>query len=91
MHAYGLPSSPTSTVIEIAEELNDVGLIKVAVPVAKMAPTVDLALFAPEEPTMDQATEMWAEFDTATKEAAATISLQRRMRAAADPRVLVGR
>ncbi len=87
--AYGLPSSPSLTVIDIAEQLNEEGHMKVAVPLAKMAPTITSALFSPELPTDEQADNIWAEATTVRKEAAQVVPISRRLRAAADPRVLV--
>ncbi len=89
LDAYGLPSSRSATVIEIAEQLNEQGHMKVAVPLAKMAPTVTAALFAPEGPSDADADAMWQESTAVRKEAAQVVPFSRRLRAAADPRVLV--
>ena len=89
LDAYGLPSSRSATVIEIAEQLNEQGHMKVAVPLAKMAPTVTAALYAPEDPSDADADAMWQESTAVRKEAAQVVPFSRRLRAAADPRVLV--
>ncbi len=89
LDAYGLPSSRSATVIEIAEQLNEQGHMKIAVPLAKMAPTVTAALYAPEDPSDADADAMWQESTAVRKEASQVVPFSRRLRAAADPRVLV--
>lgn len=91
LEVFGLPSSRSSTVIELAEQLNEAGHMKVAIPVAKMASTVTSALYAPEAPSAEQADAMWAESDAVRTEAHRVVPIARRLRAAADPRSLISR
>lgn len=89
LESYGLPSSDSSTVIEIAEQLNAAGHMKVAVPVAKMASTVSSALYAPELPTEESAKSMWHELDQVTREAALVVPRHQRLKATINPKSLV--
>lgn len=91
LEAYGLPSSESATVLELAEQLNRSGNMDVAVPVAKMANTVTKAFYAPQEPSHTEADEVWEQALLATTAAAAQVTTIQRLRAAANPRVLLRR
>lgn len=87
----GLPSSPSLSALDVAEELDLIDLRQVGDPLVALAPRLDTALYAPVAATEADAERAWTDAAAAVSQARKAASLRAKVRAAFDPRALISR
>lgn len=87
----GLPSSPSLSALDVAEELDVIDLRDVGDPVVALAPTLDTALYSPYPASEADADQAWEAAGAAIKQARQAMPLTSKVKAALDPRALLHR
>ncbi len=84
----GLPSSGSSSALDLSEQLDVIDLRDLAEPVGELAPVIDDALYSPNPVTESQATQAWGLSKQAITAAKKQAGLKQRALAVLDPRAL---
>ena len=87
----GLPSSPSLSALDVAEELDVIDLRDVGDPVVALAPTLDTALYSPSPASEADADQAWEAARAAIKQARKAMPRTTKMKAVLDPRSLLRR
>ncbi len=87
----GLPASPSLSVLDVVDSLDEIDLREVSEPLVELAPRLDTALYAPTPATDAEADRAWELARSAIGEARRASSPTNRIRAALDPRPLLRR
>ncbi len=87
----GLPSSPSLSALDVAEELDVIDLRQVGDPIVALAPRLDTALYSPVPASDQDADRAWEAAKAAISEAKKATPRPTRMRALLDPRPLLRR
>ncbi len=87
----GLPSSPSLSALDVAEELDVIDLRDVGDPVVALAPTLDIALYSPYPASDADADQAWAAAGAAIKQARHAVPYTAKVKAALNPRSLLRR
>lgn len=87
----GLPSSPSLSALDVAEELDVIDLREVGDPVVALAPTLDTALYSPYPASEADADQAWQAAGAAIKQARQAMPFTSKVKAALNPRALLRR
>lgn len=87
----GLPSNPSLSALDVAEELDIIDLRDVGDPIVALAPTLDTALYSPTPATDGDADQAWQAAGAAIKQARKAMPVGAKVKAALDPRSLLRR